>query len=300
MEIASTSKPVPVQSELQRDAQPVEVVQPHNATAVSSSARTFFQPNELTFLQDLGEGIANEPLPPVPSVGFPGNVHSASTEISLPPNYPPVVYPPIVPHRTYATKTIEKMEIVGQSESNCDENDSMEEDASSEVSEGEDLKVGSFLHPTATLYGSPYYHQGDLEEALQGDFDFKGNYAFATPLPQAPNPGLHIEDLGLIGLPLSERDAKLIMGCAVQAPFGHGERTVVDTNVRDTFEVEPAKVSFQNPAWDFYVKDLVTRSIWPELGVGVYTTVPRCELYKLLLYQTGSQCVSYIARTRRC
>jgi hypothetical protein len=139
-----------------------------------------------------------------------------------------------------------------------------------------------------------------LEEALQGDFDFKGNYAFATPLPQAPNPGLHIEGLGLIGMPLSERDAKLIIGCAAQAPFGHGERTVVDTDVRDTFEIEPARVSFQNPTWDFFVKDLVSRSVWPELGVGPNTTPPRCSLYKLLLYQTGSQLVSSSVILIRC
>src|ERR1700735_5417723 len=134
-------------------------------------------------------------------------------------------------------------------------------------------------------------HKGDLENALQGDFDFKGNFAFATPLPQAPNPGLHIEGLGLIGLPLSERDAKLVIGIAAQAPFGRGERTVIDTEVRDTFEVEPARVTFQNPTWDVFVKELVSKSVWPELGVGTYKTPPRCELYKLLMYQTGSQSV---------
>ena|ERR1700689_4789964 len=131
--------------------------------------------------------------------------------------------------------------------------------------------------------------QADLENALQGDFDFKGNYAFATSLPQAPNPGLHIEGLGIIGLPLSERDAKLIIGCATQAPFGHGERTVIDTNVRDTFELDPRRVTFANPRWNEFVQDLVLEKVWPELGAGPYTSPPRCELYKLLLYQTGSQ-----------
>jgi hypothetical protein len=146
--------------------------------------------------------------------------------------------------------------------------------------------IQKFRHPAHC-----FDYQADLQAALQGDFDFKGNYAFAIPLPQAPNPGLHIEGLGLVGLPLSERDAKFIIGCAAQAPFGQGERTVVDTNVRDTFEIEPARVSFQNPTWDGFVKDLVSRSVWPELGVGPYKTPPRFELYKLLLYQTGSQCV---------
>lgn len=132
--------------------------------------------------------------------------------------------------------------------------------------------------------------QGDLEDALNGDFDFTGNFAFTKTLSSAPSPGLHIDGIGLIGLPLSERDAQLIAGCAKQAPFGHGERTVVDTAVRDTFEVEPARVKFMNPAWDGYMRGLVTESIWPELlGAGTCTTPARCELYKLLLYKTGSQ-----------
>jgi hypothetical protein len=131
--------------------------------------------------------------------------------------------------------------------------------------------------------------QDDLEYALDGDFDFQGKYSFAATLPQAPNPGLHIAGIGLIGLPLSERDAKLIIENSTQAPFGQGDRTVVNTEVRDTFEIEPARVSFQNPIWAGFLEKVFSTSVWPELGVGAYPTPPRFELYKLLLYQTGSQ-----------
>jgi hypothetical protein len=54
----------------------------------------------------------------------------------------------------------------------------------------------------------------------------------------------------MIGFPLSDRDAKLIERVATQAPFGKGTKTVVDTTVRDTFEINPDKFSFKNPAWD--------------------------------------------------
>jgi len=124
---------------------------------------------------------------------------------------------------------------------------------------------------------------------LEGDFDFKGNFAFSTSLPQAPNPGLHIHPLGLIGLPLSSRDALLIKNHAVQAPFGHGERTVVDKEVRDTWEIEPGKVGVANTEWLTFMGGVVVKRVCAELGVSVQASMPRCELYKLLLYETGSQ-----------
>lgn len=131
--------------------------------------------------------------------------------------------------------------------------------------------------------------QDDLNKALAGDFDFKGTYAHSDTHQNAPNPCLSIDGLGLIGLPLTPRDAKLIIGCSAQAPFGQGELTVVNTEVRDTWEIEPSKISFVNPAWDSFIQREVVKSVCQALGVAPTSIPPRCELYKLLLYETGSQ-----------
>ena len=104
-----------------------------------------------------------------------------------------------------------------------------------------------------------------------------------------PNPGLHIDGLGAIGLPLNEREAQLLICKATQAPFGRGSETVVDTAVRDTWEIDPGKITFANPKWDEYVTFVATTAVWSALGLAPFGTQPRCELYKLLLYQTGSQ-----------
>lgn len=121
------------------------------------------------------------------------------------------------------------------------------------------------------------------------DFDFKGDFAFASKLEDAPNPGLQVAPLGLIGLPLSERDARSIKDIASQAPFGHGDQLVVDTNVRHTWEIEPAgTVAFANPAWGTFISSVAKRACH-ELGVSNHLRAPRCELYKLLLYEQGSQ-----------
>ena len=94
----------------------------------------------------------------------------------------------------------------------------------------------------------------------------------------------------MIGFPLSEREAKLIEAAATQAPFGKGTETVVDTTVRDTFEINPDKFSFKNPAWTGFLQT-VTKTVAAGLGLSPNRPPPRAELYKLLLYKTGSQSV---------
>lgn len=107
-------------------------------------------------------------------------------------------------------------------------------------------------------------------------------------MKNAPNPCLNIDGVGLIGLPLSERDAKLIIECSTQAPYGHGTETLVNKDVRDTWEIEPQKITFENREWELFVQSLV-QSVCSALGVQAAQIMPRCELYKLLLYQVGSQ-----------
>jgi hypothetical protein len=134
--------------------------------------------------------------------------------------------------------------------------------------------------------------QQDLEDALgDANFSFNGNFYHANTLTTAPNPCLYISGLGLVGLPLSERDAKSIVSCATLSPFGHGERTVVDKDVRDTWEIEPAKIVFANPEWLKYVDGVVCSEVCRVLGVAIGNSPPKMELYKLLLYETGSQSV---------
>lgn len=129
-----------------------------------------------------------------------------------------------------------------------------------------------------------------MEEALDDDnFSFSGSFFHAGLLSSSPNPYLNITGLGIVGLPLSDRDAKAIIPCATLAPFGKGERTVVDKEVRDTWEIEPAKISFANPQWDRYVKDVVCVEVCKSLGVNLVHARPRMELYKMLLYEKGSQ-----------
>ncbi|TEB31950.1 hypothetical protein FA13DRAFT_1584402, partial [Coprinellus micaceus] len=126
----------------------------------------------------------------------------------------------------------------------------------------------------------------ELYKALKGSkSEFRGSFYHCSTATEAPNPGLEIDGLGVIGLPLSQRDAAAIVSCAAQAPFRKGMETVVDTAVRDTWEIEPASVKFSNPKWAAFVDQVATQTVWMALGVAPFTKRLRCELYKLLLYQ---------------
>lgn len=110
--------------------------------------------------------------------------------------------------------------------------------------------------------------------------------SYITP----PNPAISVSGLGTLGLPLSPTEAVRLRAVCNQAAFGKGERTVVDKEVRDTWELEPEKIQFNNPAWDRWFKKSVLTKVCADLGVPT-DPMPRAELYKMLLYETGSQYV---------
>ncbi|KDQ12005.1 hypothetical protein BOTBODRAFT_57070 [Botryobasidium botryosum FD-172 SS1] len=182
------------------------------------------------------------------------------------------------------TDTAEVDESEENTSDNQEEDDDGADDDEIEDDEGEETDQG-LENPSTDI-------RKDLEDALYLSNDsFPGSYYFKKQysISEAPNPLLNISvgDLGVIGLPLNVHGAKQIISHSHQAPFGMGERTVVDREVRDTWEMDASVVRFDNPAWSQFIKDVV-KQICTALGVDVATSKPRAELYKMLLYETGS------------
>ncbi|KAI0797130.1 hypothetical protein C8Q75DRAFT_227436 [Abortiporus biennis] len=111
--------------------------------------------------------------------------------------------------------------------------------------------------------------------------------------PKVPNPALSIEGLGTVGLPLKPGDALAIKNVAEQAPYGMGERTIIDKAVRDTWELDASKVKFDNPEWQPWLNQVVV-AVCRTLGVNYAASQPRCDLYKLLLYEVGSHFLPHV------
>ncbi|PPR03262.1 hypothetical protein CVT24_012830 [Panaeolus cyanescens] len=125
-----------------------------------------------------------------------------------------------------------------------------------------------------------------LLDVLQTEFSVLETYHYHSTEPGAPNPGLTIEDIGLIGLPLSERDAQSIINRASQS-----SNTLPTNNLAtpDSWEIDPALVSFVNPAWETFITGVVTK-VLATLGLacGYRDPTTVCKLHKLRLQKQGS------------
>lgn len=132
--------------------------------------------------------------------------------------------------------------------------------------------------------------EGALDDLDVGD---TGSFAFKCTYTDAPNPTLRLTGPGRVGLPLGEKQAQDVIACCEPAPFGMGERTVVDKDVRNTWEMDAAKVAFDHPAWDAFISRVVT-NVCEALGVSEMLSRPRCELYKLLACEKGSNFLPHV------
>ncbi|MCB1740325.1 MAG: 2OG-Fe(II) oxygenase, partial [Gammaproteobacteria bacterium] len=103
-------------------------------------------------------------------------------------------------------------------------------------------------------------------------------------------PGLEVPGIGGIGLPVSAAQAKLLGNHCHVAPYGKGERTLVDKRVRDVLELDPDEFVLANPAWPQLV-DRATRKVSTELGLAADAL--DAHLYKLLLYEPGGFFLSH-------
>ena len=113
------------------------------------------------------------------------------------------------------------------------------------------------------------------------------SFASSGPCPSTENPGIWVPDVGIIGLPLSERDVDLISKVTHPAPYGMGPDTIVDLTVRNTQELNADELELRNPNWDMALKGVVRRAAI-ELGVPGESSGVKAELYKMLLYGEGA------------
>lgn len=111
-----------------------------------------------------------------------------------------------------------------------------------------------------------------------------GAYAAIGEMPFT-HPGLRIEGLGEIGLPINALQARALIDKARQAPFGKGSQTITDTAVRNTWEIDANQVAFDNPDWISDCLDGILTLVKRELGIEEAKVA--ANLYKLLIYEPG-------------
>jgi hypothetical protein len=115
-----------------------------------------------------------------------------------------------------------------------------------------------------------------------GDFYVTGTHEISAP-------GLEIEGIGPIALPLLTVQAEQMIAVAEPAPYGRGEQTLVDTAVRRSWQINRNKLHIRGRGWARTLEAIVARAAE---GLGVPGPV-MAEFYKLLVYDAGSFFVNH-------
>ncbi len=98
-------------------------------------------------------------------------------------------------------------------------------------------------------------------------------------------PGLQVEGLGSLGLPLGKAQASELIKLCRQAPYGKGTETLVDKKVRRVWELDPSKFKLTNPEWDKLIASIIDDV---KKDLGLEDRELSAHLYKLLVYEKGS------------
>ena len=114
-----------------------------------------------------------------------------------------------------------------------------------------------------------------------------GSFATFGIMDSFVHPGISVDPIGTVRMPLSEEDAQSLILASHKAPFGKGIETVIDESVRKTWQIDAGRVQCLNPRWQSCLDQTVKR-VAGELGVVDAATNVRAELYKMLLYEKGA------------
>lgn len=107
--------------------------------------------------------------------------------------------------------------------------------------------------------------------------------ASGAQLPYAgPSPRIDVDDFGQVHTPLQPAELQRLLSCAQPAAYGKGEETLVDRQVRDTWQIPPDLVTVD---WHGLL-DEVVESARRALGLPVGAAL-RAQFHSMLVYERG-------------
>lgn len=110
-----------------------------------------------------------------------------------------------------------------------------------------------------------------------GDFFVRG--ALETPMPR-----VEIDGVGVISFPIPDSQIQVIIKHAKRAPYGRGGETILDTSVRNTWQLTPANVRIGGKSWGRSFQQILSTVAD---GLGCTGMDISAEFYKLLIYEEG-------------
>lgn len=97
-------------------------------------------------------------------------------------------------------------------------------------------------------------------------------------------PAIDVEGVGRIAFPLPAAQAEQLVAVAEAALYGRGEETVLDRDVRRTWQIGSGRILIGGRRWETTLAELVADAA---RGLGVEEPVA-ADFYKLLVYDAGS------------
>lgn len=110
-----------------------------------------------------------------------------------------------------------------------------------------------------------------------GNFVASGSQEFIMP-------NIEVKGFGELALPVTALQAKKLIKVAHKAPFGKGSKTILNDEVRKSWEIDASEITFNNPEWNKWLDKLLTE-VKEKLGIGKAKI--KASLYKMLVYEKG-------------
>ena len=101
---------------------------------------------------------------------------------------------------------------------------------------------------------------------------------------EMPMPRVEVAGAGALSFPVPEAQIAAIVRRAKRAPYGRGQATIVDTSVRNVWQVAPDKVKLGGKSWAANFETILSKV---KAGLGCDDASVSAELYKLLVYDRG-------------
>lgn len=120
-------------------------------------------------------------------------------------------------------------------------------------------------------------------EAVLSDVKHPGDF-FVCGAIEIPMPRVEVEGAGTLSFPVPDAQIASIVRQAERAPYGRGEETIVDTSVRNVWQIPPGKVKIVGKSWATNFENILSKV---RAGLGCGDASVSAELYKLLVYDRG-------------
>jgi hypothetical protein len=107
---------------------------------------------------------------------------------------------------------------------------------------------------------------------------------FVCGAMELPMPRIEVEGAGTLSFPVPDAQIAAIVRRAKRAPYGRGEKTIVNTSVRKVWQIPPGGIKISGKSWAANFETILSRV---RAGLGCDDASISAELYKLLVYDRG-------------